>query len=121
MNWTKGPNPADAAGSAYYSASCIVWRQDNAPICRYIIRRVVFGKGYRWMLYQWQADSAKYTPVPCEEQQPYFARLFHAQSKAVWLEQKNARAGLKPDHSSPIEAAAAEFAACFGQSEEDQS
>jgi len=118
MNWTKGLGPAiTPTGAAYYSASCIVWRKDKAPLCKYIIRRIICGKGSRWMLYQWQADSERYVPVPYVEQEPSFARLYHAQEKAAWLERKDARAGVKPDHSSPIEAAAAEFAACLNTAE----
>jgi len=118
MIWTKGPNPAvTQAGAAYYSASCIVWRRDKAHLCKYIIRRIIHGKGSRWMLYQWQADAEQYAPVSCAEQEPFFARLFHAQEKAAWLERKDQRAGVRPDHSSPIEAAAAEFADCFDTEE----
>jgi len=39
--------------------------------------------------------------------------LRYAQERADWLERKDQRAGVKPDHSSPMEAAAAEFAACL--------
>jgi len=116
MNWTKGPNPAKMpAGADYYSAECIVWRRDKAPLCKYIIRRIIFGKGSRWMLYQWDAGSERYALVPYVEQEPSFARLYHAQDRAAWLERKDARAGVKPGHSSPIEAVATEFAACFAQ------
>jgi len=85
-------------------------------LCKYIILRVSHGKGFRWMLYQWQAESERYELVSRMEQEPFFARLYHAQDKANWLERKNARAGAKPDHSSPIEAAAAAFAACLFKS-----
>ena len=118
MNWTKGPNPAEMpSGADYYSAECIVWHRDKAPLCKYIIRRIIFGKGSRWMLYQWQPDSERYAPVPYVEQESSFARLYHAQDRAAWLERKDARAGVKPDHSSPIEAAAMEFETYFEQND----
>ena len=107
MNWTKGPNPAETpAGADYYSTSCIVWRQDKAPLCKYIIRRVLDGKTVRWQLWQWADTEGRYILIP----EP-MARLRHAQEKADWLERKDSRAGVRPDQSSPIEAAAAEFAA----------
>jgi len=107
MIWTKGPS---SAGAAYYSASCIVWRQDKAPLCKYIIRKVPHGKGLRWQLWQWNDNEGKFALVPVP-----MLRLRHAQEKADWMERRDARAGAKPDHSSPIEAAAAEFAACLEQ------
>ena len=103
MTWKKGPNDV---GAVYYSTSCIVWRRDKAPLCKYIIRRIIFGKGSRWMLWQWADAEGRYILIP----EP-MARLRHAQEKADWLERKDARAGVRPDQSSPIEAATAEFAA----------
>ena len=116
MTWKKGLSPVEPGEAAYYSTSCIVWRKEKAPLCKYIIARVLKGKSVRWQLWQWNETEGVYTPFT-----ELMNRLRHAQEKADWLERKNERAGVKPDHSSPIEAAAAEFAACFGQSEEDQS
>ena len=112
MTWKKGPNDD---GAVYYSsaqltrpkgAECIVWRRDKAPLCKYLIRKVPHGKGLRWQLWQWDDTTDKFALIP----EP-MARLRHAQEKAAWLERKDARAGVRPDQSSPIEAAAAEFAA----------
>jgi len=62
------------------------------------------------MLYQWNDTIGEYVLFP-----ELMTRLRHAQEKADWLERKDARAGVKPDHSSPIEAAAEEFEVCVKQ------
>ena len=103
MTWKKGPG---YDGAVYYSISCIVWCRDKVPLCKYIIRRILVGKTVRWQLWQWADAEGRYILNP----EP-MARLRHAQEKADWLERKDARAGVRPDQSSPIEAAAAEFAA----------
>jgi len=112
MTWKKGPSPGDPAGAVYYSTSCIVWRQNMAPLCKYIIRRVLKGKAIQWQLWQWNDADGRYIPLPDDA-----LLLRYAQERADWLERKDLRAGVKPDHSSPIEAAAAEFAACFDTEE----
>jgi len=112
MTWTKGPGPNDSAGDVYYSAANIVWRKDAPPLCRYIIQRVIHGKGFRWMLYQW-GEAGQYVLAPCAEQEPTFARLYHAKERADWLTRRDTRAGVKLDHSTPIEAAAEAFALCL--------
>jgi len=87
-----------------------VWRQEQAPLCKYIIQRIAAGKGFRWLLYQWQPDCENFVLVPFSVQQQTFPRLYRAHERAAWLERLDQRAGNKPDHSSPIEAAAALFA-----------
>jgi len=108
MTWKKGPSPGNPAGAVYYSTSCIVWRQDKAPLCKYIVQRVLRGKAVHWQLWQWNDANGTYIPI-----HELLACLRHAQEKADWLERKDLRAGVKPDHSSPIEAAAAAFAVCL--------
>jgi len=112
MTWKKGPSPGDPAGAVYYSTSCIVWRQNMAPLCKYIILRVLKGKEARWQLWQWNDAEGRYIPLPDDA-----LLLRYAQERADWLERKDQRAGVKPDHSSPIEAAAAEFASCLSAEE----
>jgi len=121
MTWKKGPSPGEPAGAVYYSTSCIVWRQNMAPpsgrgssaaLCKYIILRVLKGKEARWQLWQWNDAEGRYIPLPDDA-----LLLRYAQERADWLERKDQRAGVKPDHSSPIEAAAAEFAACLSTEE----
>jgi hypothetical protein len=119
MTWTKGPGTSGSAGNIY-SASCIVWRKDAPPLCRYVIQRVAQGKGFRWMLYQWNTEVGCYDLAPNTAQEPAFARLFHAKERADWLARKDARAGVKVDHSTPIEAAAAAFALCQPNETEEQ-
>ena len=112
MTWKKGPCPDNPAGAVYYSTSCIVWRKDKAPLCKYIILRVLKGKAARWQLWQWSDTESKYVLLPDDA-----VLLKYAQERAAWLERKDQRAGVTPDISSPIEAAAAEFAACLSTEE----
>ena len=111
MTWTKVK--ATSAGHAYFSTSCIVWRQDKAPLCKYIIQRVLHGKGFRWLLWQWNDAEGVYI-----QDDQVMIRLRDTQERAGWWERRDARAGIRRDHSSPIEAAAAEFAATLEQGEE---
>lgn len=117
MTWTKGPKPNQSAGDTYYSAASIVWRKDAPPLCKYIIQRVANGKGYRWLLYQWLTEAGRYELVPNTEKEPCFTRLYHAKERADWITRKDLRAGMKSDHSTPIEAAAEAFSLClkFGE------
>jgi len=110
MNWTK--SRGTPAGHAYFSASCVVWRQE-APLCKYIIQRVLKGKSIRWLLWQWSDAEDAFI-----QDDQVMLRLRDAQERADWWERRDARAGIRPDYSSPIEAAAAAFASNYAQGEE---
>jgi len=103
MKWFK-------KGTSYCSIMYVVWPKDADARCKYIIQRVMEGKGIAWYLWQWNDAAGAYAQVPNVPERSGFDRLFHAQERADWLERKDARAGAKPA-PSPVDAALAAFEA----------
>jgi len=103
MKWFK-------KGTHYFSVTCVVWLKDADARCKYIIQRAIEGKGFAWNLRRWSDTAGAYVLVPNAPERSGFARLFHAQERADWLERKDARAGAKPA-PTPVDAALAAFEA----------
>ena len=103
MKWQK-------RGALYFSITCIAWPKDAPPRSKYIVQKVVAGKGFCWKLWRWNEDEGQYIAVGNSGDVYSFNRLYHAQERADWLERQAGRAGVKSD-PTPVDAAAAAFEA----------